>query len=349
MVSLKVNIGHLIPKGTLPGAPAGSAQVPRSGIPGLLLVFAVLLAVLLAGLSGGLLAGGCSQSAHRSGATIGFVGSETEAAAGNVWSPAKSSRGGASLPMIQAQAVDENAADIGDDDFGDEEFGDDDFGDDEFDDFGDEFAAELDQEFAANETADIEDPFSGYNRAMTAFNDKLYLWVLQPAGKGFRFVLPLYVRQGIDNFFDNLFYPIRLVNNLLQAKFSNSGEATLRSTIGILGLWDPADKWFGLEAHDEDFGQTLGYWGVGPGPHIVLPFLGPSNLRDSFALVPDIYLNPLTYLVDTKTQLALRVFAEVNEVSLHIGEYENLKRDALDLYPFLREVYEQHRAQKILE
>ncbi|MCZ6647400.1 MAG: MlaA family lipoprotein [SAR324 cluster bacterium] len=222
------------------------------------------------------------------------------------------------------------------------------------DEFEDEMAAELDKEFAEKELDEVSDPFSGYNRSMTVFNDKLYTWVLDPAGRGLRFVLPEYSRRGIANFFDNLLYPLRLINNLLQAKFANSGEETLRfvtnTTIGVFGLWDPADKWFGLEAHDEDFGQTLGYWGVGPGPHIVLPFLGPSNLRDMFALVPDYYLDPATYYIDSeKDQLALRVFKEVNKTSLHIGEYENLKRDALDLYPFLRDVYEQNRAKLILE
>ncbi len=221
------------------------------------------------------------------------------------------------------------------------------------DEFEDEMAEELDKEFAEQESEAVSDPFSGYNRAMTVFNDKLFTLVLDPVGRSFRFVLPEYSRQGIANFFDNLLYPVRLINNLLQAKFANSGEETLRfvtnSTVGVFGLWDPAEKWFGLEAHDEDFGQTLGYWGLGSGPHIVLPFLGPSNLRDTFALAPDFYLDPASYIDSRDTQLRLRVFKEVNNTSLHIGEYENLKRDALDLYPFLREVYEQNRAKKILE
>ena len=221
------------------------------------------------------------------------------------------------------------------------------------DQFEDEMAAELDKEFAEKEPEEVSDPFSGYNRGMTAFNDKLYTWVLDPVAKGFRFVLPEYSRRGIANFFHNLLYPLRLINNLLQAKFANSGEETLRfvtnTTVGVFGLWDPAKDWFGLEAHDEDFGQTLGYWGVGAGPHIVLPFLGPSNLRDMFSLVPDFYLDPVAYLDDRDDRLGVFAFRQVNNTSLHIGEYENLKRDALDLYPFLRDVYEQNRNKKILE
>lgn len=226
-------------------------------------------------------------------------------------------------------------------------------GEDIANEFEEDMAAELDKEFAENEKEELSDPFSGYNRGMTVFNDKLYTWVLDPVARGFRYVLPEYSRRGISNFFHNLLYPLRLINNLLQAKFANSGEETARfvtnTTIGVFGLWDPAKDWFGLEPHDEDFGQTLGYWGVGAGPHIVLPFLGPSNMRDMFALVPDFYLDPAAYLDERDDRLGVFAFKQVNETSLHIGEYENLKRDALDLYPFLRDVYEQNRNKKILE
>ena len=221
------------------------------------------------------------------------------------------------------------------------------------DEFENEMAAELDKEFAEQEPEELSDPFSGYNRAMTVFNDKVYTYALDPAARAYRFVMPEYSRRGIANFFHNLLYPLRLINNLLQAKFANSGEETARfvtnTTIGVFGLWDPAKDWFGLEAHDEDFGQTLGVWGVGAGPHIVLPFLGPSNLRDMFALVPDFYLDPAAYLDDRDDRVGVFALRSVNDTSLHIGEYENLKRDALDLYPFLRDVYEQNRNKKIME
>lgn len=230
-----------------------------------------------------------------------------------------------------------------------------------FDDFEDEFGDD--------ETAEIFDPFSGYNRVMTGINDKLYFWILKPVAKGYRWMMPELARRGINNFFKNLYYPVRFVNNVLQLKFKNAGEETLRfatnSTIGVLGLWDPAKVWFGLEAHPEDFGQTLGYWGVGAGPHIVLPFLGPSNLRDTLALAPGwIYLDPinnLTMLDDrvdldsiegvekTETKAGILVFEEINYTSLHIGEYENLKKDAVDFYPFMRDLYEQNRQKEIEE
>ena len=294
----------------LPRAGSGQWPVLRSTVV-LLLVMAFL--------------GGCQNTAAQPNAPAESVGVEEDAAA--------------SAPS-DAAPFDEEGEGTGDEEF-----------DDAFD---DEFAAELDEEFAAQEPDEVSDPLEGYNRVMTTFNDRFYLWVLEPVAEAYSFVMPEYARQGVDNFFENLLYPLRLVNNLLQAKFADSGEETLRfvtnSTIGVFGLWDPADKWFGLEAHDEDFGQTLGVWGVGPGPHIVLPILGPSNMRDLFSLAPDILLDPRTYVVeDAETWLALKVFEEVSDRSLHIGEYENLKRDAIDLYPFLRDIYEQHRAQKILE
>ena len=205
------------------------------------------------------------------------------------------------------------------------------------------------------------DPFSGYNRIMTSFNDGLYEYVLAPLASGYKTIVYKKIRSSIGNFFHNTLYPIRLVNNLLQGKIKNSGEETLRfvinSTFGIVGLFDPAKSYFELVAHDEDFGQTLGYWGIGPGPHIVLPFLGPSNLRDTLSLYPDSLVNPVNYQESRHynltnnygESLVLNAFSQVNYVSLHEGKYEELKKDAVDLYPFLRDVYEQYRKQQIKE
>lgn len=225
------------------------------------------------------------------------------------------------------------------------ELEDDEKSDDDFDDF--------DEEFAESEESEVFDPLSGYNRFMTQVNDRLYFWVLKPVASGYRYVVPEGARRGIGRFFDNLLYPLRFVNNLLQFKIKNAGEETLRfvlnTTFGILGLWDPAKDWFDLEAHHEDFGQTLGFYGVGSGPHIVLPFLGPSNLRDLFSLYPDYQLDPIKEVEGTEEELGVRAFKSINDTSLHIGEYESLKKDAVDLYPFLRDVYEQNRKKEIEE
>jgi phospholipid-binding lipoprotein MlaA len=222
------------------------------------------------------------------------------------------------------------------------------------DEFLDEFADEMKIE-------EKSDPFSGYNRIMTSFNDGLFIYVLSPVARGYRFVVHEEIRVSIGNFFINILYPARVVNNLLQGKIKNSGEETGRflvnTTIGIFGLFDPAKSYFGLEAHNEDFGQTLGYWGFGAGPHIVLPIFGPSNLRDMLSLYPDSLVNPVDYRENRRYNLTnsygdsvvLKAFDRVNYVSLHDGEYEKLKKDAVDLYPYLRDVYEQYREKQIKE
>ncbi len=222
----------------------------------------------------------------------------------------------------------------------------------------DKFLDEFTDEMKVEEKSD---PLNGYNRLMTSFNDGLYEYVLAPVAKGYSKVVGKEIRVSINNFFHNIFYPIRLVNNVLQGKFKNASEETgrfiINSTIGILGLFDPAKSEFGLEPHNEDFGQTLGYWGVGAGPHIVLPFFGPSNLRDTISLYPDSYTNPADYFEDRGYNythnygeaLVLKAYEKVNYVSLHEGEYEKLKKDAIDLYPYLRDVYEQYRQKQIEE
>ncbi len=218
----------------------------------------------------------------------------------------------------------------------------------------DEFESEFEEA-----KQEVSDPLEGYNRVMTGFNDKLILWVLTPIATGYAAVVPEAPRQGVKNFFHNLLFPLRFVNNLLQFKLVNAGEETLRfvtnTTIGIFGLWDPAKEWFDLQPHEEDFGQTLGFYGVGAGPHIVLPVFGPSNLRDTFSYVPDNYLDPtgqrkpIGQTESYEAEYGLLAIKTVNRVSLRPGEYESLKKDAVDFYPFLRDSYEQMRNKQIKE
>lgn len=228
----------------------------------------------------------------------------------------------------------------------------------EEDDEEDEFGEDLEAEFGKTLSSKRCDHFRTYNIAVTAFNDKLYYWVLQPVAKGYRWVMPDMARRGVENFFDNLLFPLRFTNNLLQLKFKNAGIEFLRfcinTTLGVFGFWDPAKEWFGLEKKEEDFGQTLGYWGVGPGPHIVVPFFGPSNLRDVFSMAPDYALNARRNIEPPIEEFKVKVYEVVNETSNHIGEYENLKKDALEdtyasLYTFFRDVYEQNRKKQIEE
>ena len=222
--------------------------------------------------------------------------------------------------------------------------------DEELDDFEDEMSVE-----------EVYDPLNGYNRAMTTFNDKLYMYILAPTARGYRYVVHKDIRKGVNNFFNNILYPVRLINNLLQGKFKNSLEETERfvinTTIGFFGFFDPAKSEFGIKQHNEDFGQTLGYYGVGAGPHIVLPFFGPSNLRDTFSMYPDSLANPVDYykkrgynLANSGEQsLGITIFEKVNKTSLEGETYMKIREDAVDLYPYLRDMYEQYRENQIKE
>lgn len=225
----------------------------------------------------------------------------------------------------------------------------------------DEFSDEFDNEFK-NEEKEIFDPLSGYNRVMTSFNDTVYMNVLIPVSKGYASVMPQGVRKGISNFFNNLMFPVRFTNNLLQLKFKNSSEELGRfvvNTVLGLGFFDPAKTELGWEEHDEDFGQTLGFYGVGEGFHVVLPLLGPSNLRDMLGITADSYVsalssneaNEIRYKIPNNLvqTIAISSADNINETSLTPGQYENLRKDALDLYPFLRDIYTQSRKKKIEE
>lgn len=225
---------------------------------------------------------------------------------------------------------------------------------DEIDDaFGDEFDDEFADEFEDENELRRSDPLRLYNRFMFQVNDKLYFWVMKPVASGYRKVVPEKGRVAVGRFFRNLLFPVRFVNNVLQLKFKNAGGELARfginSTIGILGFGDPAKSRLGLDACNEDFGQTLGRYGVGSGPPLVLPVLGSSNLRDAIGKVPDYFLNPIHYVEPEGTAGAIRAYEGENYISLHIGEYESLKKEAIDPYTFMRDVYEQSRKKVIKE
>jgi len=202
----------------------------------------------------------------------------------------------------------------------------------------------------------IADPLEPVNRAFFHFNDKLYFWILKPIATGYKAVIPEDGRIGVHNFFSNVTTPVRLVNCLLQAKFKGAGTETVRfvlnTTLGIAGFFDPARKTFKIEKQEADFGQTLGIWGIGPAFYIDLPILGPSNMRDSVGFVVDLFFDPRTYLAYYLFSVSIintgtYVLDKVNETSLTLGEYENLKKAALDPYIALREAYSQYRQNKI--
>ncbi len=219
----------------------------------------------------------------------------------------------------------------------------------------DEWADEWEDE--EGEFEEIPDPLMGLNWMFFQFNDKFYLYLWEPLAKGYGYVVPEVARKGVRNFFSNLYTPIRLVNCLLQGKWSDAGNETARflvnTTAGVLGFGDPALEKYG-PPKDEDFGQTLGYWGFNDGFFLTLPFIGPSSLRDGIGLYADGYLNPVSYLdgkpYKTKWyKIAIRAYEKFNATSFQIGEYEKLKGMALDPYVAIRNIYFQNRQKKIAE
>jgi len=216
----------------------------------------------------------------------------------------------------------------------------------------DEFG-EFEDEFESVGAEPVFDPLSGYNRGMTRFNDGFFDWVIYPVAEGYKFILPKPGRIAINRFFKNLFFPIRFANNVLQLKYDRAaieaGRFIVNSTVGLLGFFDPAGSWLHLKPYPEDFGQTLGFYGVGSGFHIVLPFLGPSNLRDLVGKGSDLYATPLTYLEPLEAAYAVETHRRLNDASIRLGEYQSLRKDALDLYTFLRDAYERNRLARIEE
>jgi len=227
-------------------------------------------------------------------------------------------------------------------------------------DFDDTLDDEFSDEFVTME--DDFDPLSGYNRFMTNFNDDLYRHIVFPLGRWYNYITPEQFRVSVSNFFLNLQYPVRLANNLLQLKFKNSLEETGRfvvnSTVGLVGLFDPAKSYLDWQPHNEDFGQTLGHYGVGGGFHLVLPFFGSSNLRDTFSMVVDWQVDPFFYQEGRSYNLLAKNFWQsiglesiqyFNQYSGKIDAYEDLTKDAIDIYPLLKSVYEQNRQKEIEE
>jgi len=231
--------------------------------------------------------------------------------------------------------------------------------DDSFGDFaGESFADEYGGDPAKKS---VYDPLEGYNRWMTSFNNSLFDYVLVPTYRGYDFIFPKPIRVSINNIFNNLYYPVSLVNNLLQLKFrhalSETGRFIVNTTFGFGGMFDVAYEGLGVEPHVEDFGQTLGYYGVGGGAPLVLPFFGPSNLRDFSGDLIDFYVNPIYYVDARKYNIprntyegwALVTYKDFNKLSLYEEEYKLLRKEAIDFYPLMRDAYEQNRNKEISE
>ncbi|MEO5362738.1 MAG: VacJ family lipoprotein [Magnetococcus sp. DMHC-8] len=200
---------------------------------------------------------------------------------------------------------------------------------------------------------DVSDPLEPVNRFLFGFNDLFYQILLQPVASLYAQALPEPMRVGVRNMFQNLATPTRVVSALLQGKVEQSGVELgrfgINTVFGFLGFEDVAGG-MGMKGANEDLGQMLGYHGAGDGLYLVWPILGPSNLRDSVGLVGDALLNPLTYVPhDLGYRLGLFGYWTVNDASLHLTEYEDLKKSAIDPYVSVRDAYLQRRQTQVKE
>jgi phospholipid-binding lipoprotein MlaA len=198
------------------------------------------------------------------------------------------------------------------------------------------------------------DPWESWNETMFRFNYNLDKYVLKPIAKGYNFFVPDELQRMIDRGFQNISFVPRFVNNLLQAKWAGAGREMARflinSTIGIGGLWDMARQEWGIEPSKEDFGQTLGVWGVGPGPFLIVPVLPPMTVRDGIGFAVDSAMDPLSYFIPFIWQrLVMKIVNIVNDRSLNLEVFEGVEETTVDLYTAVRNAYLQRRERQIRE
>ena len=217
-----------------------------------------------------------------------------------------------------------------------------------------------DLSLSKNENGTVKDCFEGLNRGVFAFNKALDNVLFEPIAKGYRF-LPSPLRSGASNALGNLSNVVTIPNNILQGEIKKAGNNTARfainTTIGILGLFDPATK-LGFEKLDEeDYGQTLATWGVGEGCYIVLPVLGPSTARDTVASITTFIGGDAWYNVTVKNDTAhftdfdyyaSRGLSAIDFRAKNIDSFENLEKNSMDFYASVKSLYLQDRQKKIL-
>ncbi len=201
------------------------------------------------------------------------------------------------------------------------------------------------------------DPLAPLNEKFFTFNMELDRWVTRPVATGWSHVAPVPVRKALGRFFDNVNVIPRFANNLFQLKFAYAGEEVgrflINTTVGIAGFFDPADAWFGLKEHPQDFGLTLGYYGVAMGPYLMVPIFGPFDLRDGVGYVVDGFMNPVDYVV-TIVQVVyiytgVIATRSVNYESLNLDLFEDADRYSVDLYGAVQDAYLQHRERLLRE
>jgi len=201
-------------------------------------------------------------------------------------------------------------------------------------------------------TGNPRDPLEPMNRVVYKFNDGVDNIFVKPAAGMYRDLVPSVIRTGISNFFSNINDVIVALNNLLQGKVPDAindvGRILVNTTLGVFGVMDVATE-LGVEKHNEDFGQTLGYWGLGDGPYIVLPFLGPSSVRDTAGWVGDIYTWPVSYVDPDRDRNILIGLRYVSVRSELLEASQILETAALDPYEFVRDAYLQRRRNQVYD
>lgn len=191
------------------------------------------------------------------------------------------------------------------------------------------------------------DPLEDVNRAVFEVNRTIDETLLKPVAIIYRGVVPEWGRDRISNALNNLGEPVTALNDLLQGEFGRAGVSlgrfVLNSTVGFLGMFDVAAEGAGLDRHTEDFGQTLGVWGLGEGPYLMLPLFGPSNPRDTIGLVADIFTDPFYYLFPTAAKNARTFISIPSRRADHIEDLEAVQKTSVDFYAALRNLYRQKR------
>jgi len=190
------------------------------------------------------------------------------------------------------------------------------------------------------------DPWEPMNRGIFVFNDYLDRWVVGPVARGWKFISPASVRQGLSNLYDTVNMPIVLANDLMMLRPERVGQDVGRLAVnlvfGLGGIFDAASEW-GIPQNDSDFGLTLGYWGLPQGPYLYLPVLGPSTVRDTVGIAGDGALQPYTYFFTLWGNILVRVPYYINLRAQFDEELTQSRRDAFDYYVFVRNAYLQNR------
>jgi len=197
------------------------------------------------------------------------------------------------------------------------------------------------------------DPWERFNESMFEFNRRLDRYALKPVAQAYNVIMPEPFQVLISNGFDNISFVPRAVNSLLQGKWGGAGREISRflinSTAGIGGLFDAAKYW-GLEKSREDFGQTLGVWGVGPGPYLILPFMEPLTVRDGIGKAVDGAMDPLSYLLPFFwVRLSMKIGETVNDRALNLELFQGFEESVIDMYSAVRHGYLRRREQLIKE